>query len=911
MTSPPDDSTVTRLPRLDRRGELPLPGTLLGGRFRLEGEVGRGGSGVVFAARDELVGQRVAIKVVDPALITEHTRERLQREVSASRPAHPNAVTIYELYDSDGFLYLAMELVEGVSLRDRLRDGGPLTVAETETLGRQVAAALAHLHARGLVHRDVKPGNILLDRSGLARLCDTGLARPLGAGATVTESQMVVGTPAYMAPEQATATELTAASDVYSLGLTLHACLTGEVPRTQSTALATLMQRARARPPRVRRSAPHCPHWLARLIRRMLEPRPGDRPTAAEVVRMLASGRVWPRPPRRQLLATAAVVGAVMVAATVWLAVPHGQAVRIDVAEGELRGFDTAGRRVWRMVLDGQVRQVDFADLDGDGVNEAIVVTSNQQKGGRGDPRAYDSQVVVVDGNRRVLTRLRPQERLLTWGFPYPPLLDPNVQVADLDGDGGPEVIATCSQVAYYPTVVFVWWPRQDVWRHVLNHPGRIYALAAAPEADGPGFVFFAANNLLGLLPVVGELQVAPPSVSTQDTRLNSPCGSPPTTLGRCGSGYLRDYVLLGEPLLHRGMGVPSLEPRPGGGLRATYTGGSVLLDGYGNPDPGPNVGHDRRRMRSEFYVALSRLTPLEQPLEVAGVATILADAERSLGPLLAEPPYRASLDVVGAQALARLGAGDQARALLDRTVAVAPYEGVRQVRAQLAALAGELDTAVGILRPMVDAPVTQRGRFDAPVLLMHIAIERRDRREVGRCIATLSAPTVQAARGERILTDALWARPHLWWDEAGPVDCQAETSSLVSAGEALAVLARWRLGRSRPEDAATMQELAASVPDAAGEARLALAAAHLANGDLDASLAELASLVQQLESTATVEFADRQLLDLASGLLATAQAAAGDCAAARSTADALLATATPDLLPAILAREASARCRG
>jgi serine/threonine-protein kinase len=118
-----------------------------------------------------------------------------------------------------------------------------LSVEETVELGAQVAKALAHLHGNGLVHRDVKPGNVLLSSDGQIKLCDLGLARPIARGTTVTETAMVVGTPAYMAPEQATAIELTAATDIYALGLTLYKCLTGEVPLEGDTAVETLMRR--------------------------------------------------------------------------------------------------------------------------------------------------------------------------------------------------------------------------------------------------------------------------------------------------------------------------------------------------------------------------------------------------------------------------------------------------------------------------------------------------------------------------------------------------------------------------------------------------------------------------------------------------------------------------------------------
>ena len=283
----------------------PTVGETLSGRFVLQREIGRGGAGTVYAAFDTRVGQQVAVKVLHGGLGDPNQLERLRREVRASRPGHPNAVAVFDLFEDSGRRFLTMELVAGTSLRDELAGGGRLDVDRSVGIGLQIAAALADLHRKGLVHRDVKPGNVLLTPDGVAKLCDMGLVRPTARGMTITETEMVVGTPAYMAPEQARALDRTAASDVYALGLSLFQCLSGEVPLQDDTAVATLMLRQRSRPPRVRSVRPDCPGWLDRLIRRMLEPVPADRPTAAEVERALRQRRLGRRlrPRPRHLVA--------------------------------------------------------------------------------------------------------------------------------------------------------------------------------------------------------------------------------------------------------------------------------------------------------------------------------------------------------------------------------------------------------------------------------------------------------------------------------------------------------------------------------------------------------------------------------------------------------------------------------
>ena len=244
-----------------RRTGTPInvsPGDTLAGRFLLREILGYGATGTVFSALDRSVGQKVAIKVLHPDLHDDRTRERLRREVRASRNGHPNAVAVYDLHEAEGNVFLSMELVVGQSLRDLLTERKKLDPSEVVAIGRQVAAALAHLHGLGIIHRDIKPGNILLAADGVVKLCDMGLARPLEEGMTVTETEMVVGTPAYMAPEQGLGADLTAASDVYGLGLTLYQCLTGSVPLTSETAVATLTRRQRE-------TASRCTHRETRL----------------------------------------------------------------------------------------------------------------------------------------------------------------------------------------------------------------------------------------------------------------------------------------------------------------------------------------------------------------------------------------------------------------------------------------------------------------------------------------------------------------------------------------------------------------------------------------------------------------------------------------------------------------------
>ncbi|MBX3466691.1 MAG: serine/threonine protein kinase [Planctomycetes bacterium] len=200
------------------------------GRFIVEAELGRGGMGVVYRALDPASGARVAVKVLLHAEAEDLLRfEREARLLAQAR--HPAVVSLLELgREQGGRPFVALELVEGESLAARLARG-PLPPREAVRLLEPVARALAHAHARGVVHRDVKPENVLIDRDGRAKLSDFGLARRTDAGASrLTATGMILGTPAYMAPEQAAGDPADGRADVWGLGATLHAAVTGAPP---------------------------------------------------------------------------------------------------------------------------------------------------------------------------------------------------------------------------------------------------------------------------------------------------------------------------------------------------------------------------------------------------------------------------------------------------------------------------------------------------------------------------------------------------------------------------------------------------------------------------------------------------------------------------------------------------------
>ena len=261
--------------------------SVLAARYDIAGAVGVGGMAVVFRADDLKHHRPVAIKVLKPDLASVLWAGRFLREIEiASRLQHPHILPLYDSGEADGLLYYVMPYVAGESLRTRLARESALPVLEAVHIAHEVAEGLAYAHAQGVIHRDIKPGNILLWNAH-ALICDFGIARALtlAAGDTPTEPGLAVGTPAYMSPEQCAAvTDLDARSDIYSLGCVLFEMLAGRAPFQGPTGLAIMAQHNSARPPSLRRVRGDVPPQLESAIARAMAKLPEQRfATAAEL----------------------------------------------------------------------------------------------------------------------------------------------------------------------------------------------------------------------------------------------------------------------------------------------------------------------------------------------------------------------------------------------------------------------------------------------------------------------------------------------------------------------------------------------------------------------------------------------------------------------------------------------------
>jgi len=224
-----------------------VTGEAIAGRYRLLEQLGHGAMSTVWLAHDDELDRDVALKVLSPTA----DRARFEREARAvAALSHPNISGLYDYGESDGRPYMVLEYLPGGTLEDRLAGGRPLPDAETARYADEVAAGLAHAHAQGVVHRDLKPANVLFDSEGRAKIADFGIARMGGAG-TLTEAGTVLGTAAYISPEQAAGLPATAASDVYSFGTILFRMLTGRLPFVSSNAMELVRMNRDEQPPAV------------------------------------------------------------------------------------------------------------------------------------------------------------------------------------------------------------------------------------------------------------------------------------------------------------------------------------------------------------------------------------------------------------------------------------------------------------------------------------------------------------------------------------------------------------------------------------------------------------------------------------------------------------------------------------
>src|SRR6201996_3351400 len=255
-----------------------LLGTTLNGRYRLEARIGSGGMSTVYRAVDGTLQRQVAIKLMNREITSDSDQlERFRREARAvAQLNHPHVVGVIDAGEDEGRPYIVFEYVEGETLKERIRRHGRLEISEAVAYAIEIARALGAAHAQHIVHRDVKPQNVLVDEEGSAKVTDFGIARTLEEDGLTADGR-VLGTTNYVAPEQALGRHVTGQSDLYSLGIVLYEMLTGEVPFTGESQVAVAMKHVREELPDVQVKRPEISAALASVVEIATAKRESDR----------------------------------------------------------------------------------------------------------------------------------------------------------------------------------------------------------------------------------------------------------------------------------------------------------------------------------------------------------------------------------------------------------------------------------------------------------------------------------------------------------------------------------------------------------------------------------------------------------------------------------------------------------
>lgn len=357
---------------------------MIAGRYALDLEIGRGGMGAVWRGRDEVLGRPVAVKRIGVAPGgSQPDVFRAEREARlAAQLNHPHVVAIFDLVEEDEQHWLVMEYVEGTNLAELVTANGNLSPAEIAPLVAQAADALAAAHGAGIVHRDVKPSNILVTPDGTVKLTDFGIARTQ-ADAALTQTGLVTGSPAYLAPEVASGQMATEASDVWSLGATVFHALVGQPPyEVGDNVLGALYRIVHEDPPR-----PPRPGWLAPLMEGTMTREPQDRWTAAAVRDFLEGGPGARQPASAPVAArTAPVVdqGSTQVLAPVVPPPPTRPARAVAAQPARRTSWALVALAAAAIVLGGFIAFAVATRLGGDGTEDPSADPTSSQPGGDG-----------------------------------------------------------------------------------------------------------------------------------------------------------------------------------------------------------------------------------------------------------------------------------------------------------------------------------------------------------------------------------------------------------------------------------------------------------------------------------------------------------------------------------------------
>ncbi|HMM34995.1 MAG TPA: protein kinase [Thermoanaerobaculia bacterium] len=601
-------------------------GTALGARFEI-GEVrGVGGSAVVYSAFDRELKQPVALKVLRGDRTSPEALTRLKREVAVARQAaSPRLVRVYDIDAAGESVFLTMEDVAGGSLKERLSQGR-LPFEEALRIAREVLEGLAALHGLGIVHRDVKPGNVLLATDGSVKLADFGLARRLEVDETrATSVNAFVGTVDYVSPEQAR--ELDGRSDLYSFGVTLYEMLTGGIPFRRDSAIGTALAHVKDPPPRLRSVRPGAPAWLEAFVARLLAKAPEGRYATAEDALADLRARTATRPPanaarlrRRLLLALGGAALAGGVAFVVLRPAARAPLARIVTrSEGRgIRALDAKGRLLWeREEFGHEANAAAYRAADG-----AVRVAALESEAKTNTVSAAGVGIQLLDAaTGETVGRIVAPYRI---AGAFPGMSSrynvASVDAYDADGDGDDELLVSLNHTELYPGALLLVDPDAETSETLYVSSGHTNILGFV-DVDGDGTRELIAGgpaNRLGHYTAVGGA-VRPPRLRTwprSSSRAGASPGSRSALLSRRGLASRSSSTPSGgrsgsrDSALRRsrsastgrsGTSTPGSAP-PSGSVSGTTPGCSSSAPRAGRvPGIPPAARHSPRRRSADF----------------------------------------------------------------------------------------------------------------------------------------------------------------------------------------------------------------------------------------------------------------------------------------------------------------------
>ncbi|HUR80658.1 MAG TPA: serine/threonine-protein kinase [Thermoanaerobaculia bacterium] len=615
-------------------------GTQLANRYEIRSVIDWGGSAVVYVAYDRELRREIALKVLRPDRMSEAALTRFRREVAVARDASsPRLVRVYDIETSDGAIYLTMELVAGGSLRKRLAESS-LSIEEVIRIACGIAEGLRALHALDIVHRDIKPGNVLLDANGDVKLADFGLARHLESeSAHATTTGAIVGTLAYLSPEQALGRPIDRRADLYALGVVLFEMLTGTVPFEGESPLGTLLARMKASADDVRRVRRDCPRWLATVIARLLEREPANRYASAEAVLHDLRRRTSAVAPRRILrgaalaIALSLIIAAAMLGWRAWTfrnAFSH----MIVTSEHELSAVSRSGRILWRLRNIDEEIAMHYALLEHghDGNREvAVVLLAPGDVAMKSTHTISFLDVATGRATRRAIMPSAADQ----FGYLPARYMPKSMQAIDLDDDGAEEVVTTFVQLPEWPSYTVVYEPHLGRARLAFLATGH-HHVAGASDVDGDGhkdLLFQGIHNGWGWYNAAAAVKLVP-AVNAIDGEWE-PASTPDL---EPSSRTLLWYTYLPRGRQPQGIRIV----HEGDRLRVQSPGGrDVELTAREGVDPRLPDPAGRAAARDRAYAAMRRAAALLAVASYDGALaandTALHEAQAARMPLLAE----------------------------------------------------------------------------------------------------------------------------------------------------------------------------------------------------------------------------------------------------------------------------------